>query len=336
MTQFTLAHVIFRKTAGPLRTLSKPTRLEQQKIILRLFDYRPADQSTKDELEQKAQRFAMLSTQPIFILREVLQYLESQRIVIPGYTFLQDMVGRAVTTERNRITGLLNAALTSATREQLDALLEADENMYRISTLKREAKDFSYKELRLEVERRRFFQPLHETARIFLATAGLSAESGKYYASLVKFYTVYKLQRMSEKTTRLYLLCFAYHRFRQINDTLIEAFIHLVDQYEKLARRAADEAMHKAMEDASDNLQAAGQVLNLFTDTAIPENAPFPPLKNRRSICWSRNSSRSWQTICATSPSTRLDSSGRTIRACRTNSSVTCATCFANSTSLAG
>lgn len=159
-------------------------------------------------------------------------------------------------------------------------MLEADENMYRISALKREAKDFSYKELRREVERRRFFQPLHETARIFLATAGLSAESGKYYASLVKFYTV-KLQRMAEKTTRLYLLCFAYHRFRQINDNdnLIEAFIHLVHKYEKLARRAADEAMHKAMEDVAEHLQAAGQVLNLFTDTTIPENAPFSTVK---------------------------------------------------------
>jgi hypothetical protein len=43
-------------------------------------------------LKQKAQWVAMLSTQPIYILREVLQYLENHRIVIPGYTFLQDMV----------------------------------------------------------------------------------------------------------------------------------------------------------------------------------------------------------------------------------------------------
>jgi hypothetical protein len=126
---YVLTRYFAGKNKGSLKALSKPTRLEQQKIILHLFDYRAADQVAKDELEQKAQRFAMLSTQPIFILREVLQYLENQRIVIPGYTFLQDMVGRAVTTERNRITSLLDAALTPATREQLDALLEADENM---------------------------------------------------------------------------------------------------------------------------------------------------------------------------------------------------------------
>ncbi|MFX7849900.1 hypothetical protein ABTK11_22590, partial [Acinetobacter baumannii] len=76
--------------------------------------------------------------------------------------------------------------------------------------------------------------------RTFLAKAGLSAESGKYFASLVKFYTVYKLQRMPVATARLFLLCFAYHRFLQINDNLIEAFVHLVDQYEAEAKSAAE------------------------------------------------------------------------------------------------
>ncbi len=278
---YIVKHVFAGKEIASFKTLSKPTRLEQQQIILQLFNYRLADQAAKDELEKKAQRFAMLSTQPIYIMREVLQYLESQRIVIPGYTFLQDLVGRAVTRERNRITELLAQALIPATKEQLDTLLQADEQVYRISALKREARDFSYKELRQEVERRRFFQPLHEFAQTFLATAGLSVESGKYYASLVKFYTVYKLQRMAQGTTRLYLLCFAYHRFRQINDNLIEAFIHLVDQYENQAKRAAEEGMQKAMLDAAEHLQAAGQVLSLFIDTSIPDDTPFTAVKEQ-------------------------------------------------------
>ena len=93
----------------------------------------------------------MLSTQPIFILREALQYLTNQRIVAPGYTYLQDMVGRTVSGERQRITRLLGQALTPAVEQQLEALLEADEGMYRISVLKHEPKDFSYGELRQEV-----------------------------------------------------------------------------------------------------------------------------------------------------------------------------------------
>lgn len=78
--------------------------------------------------------------------------------------------------------------------------------MYRISLLKHEPKDFSYSELRQEVGRRKFFQPLYEFGQSFLSTTGLSNESVKYYALLVPFYSVYKLRRMAEATTRLYLL----------------------------------------------------------------------------------------------------------------------------------
>lgn len=260
---------------------SRPTCLVIERTILELFEYRQCDAQTKHELEQKALRIAMLSTQPIYILRETIQHMTNQRIVMPTYTFLQDMIGRVVTREINRITLLLEGALTPAIAKNLSTLLQADEQVYRVSALKREPKDFSYQELRREVERRKFFQPLYKFAQTFLVNSGLSAESGKYYASLVKFYTVYKLQRMPKSTVRLYLLCFAYHRFRQINDNLIDAFLHLIHQYKKRAKLAAGEAMQKALTDASDNLQAAGQVLNLFTDDSIPVEAPFTEVKNQ-------------------------------------------------------
>jgi len=280
-----LEHILRRyfsaRALSEINPLSKPTRLDQQRAILKLFDYRFCDAGAKTELEKKAQRVAMLSAQPVFILQEALQYMAQGRIVAPGYTYLQDMVGRTVSGERLRITRLLDRALTTEVERQLKALLEADEGMYRISILKHEPKDFSYGELRQEVERSKFFQPLFEFGQAFLASAGLSNESVKYYASLVQFYTVYKLQRMAVPTARLYLLCFATHRFRQINDNLIDAFIHLVDDYEQQAKIAAEIAAAEAMAEATGNLQAAGQVLNLFLDPAIEDSTPFSQVRQR-------------------------------------------------------
>jgi hypothetical protein len=264
-----------------VKALSKPTRIEQQQTILNLFDYTRCDSVTKQELERKAQRIAMRSTQPIYIFREAFHYLETHRIVAPGYTFMQDMVGRVVTGERKRITQRLGQALTPAVDELLQALLQPDEGPYRLAVLKHEPKDFSHKELRQEVERRKFFQPLHDFTQTFLLSASLSSESVKYYASLVEFYTVYKLNRMAVPATRLYLLCFAYHRFRQINDNLIEAFIHLVDGYERDAKLAAKEAVYQAKTTAIANLKAAGQVLDLLVDGSIPTDTPFGAVQEK-------------------------------------------------------
>src|SRR6266702_283827 len=165
-----------------IKSPARSTRLEQQQIILRLFDYRSCDAAAKAELERKAQRVSMLSAQPVFILREVLQHLVHQRIVAPGYTYLQDLVGRTVSGEHLRITRLLGRGLTREVERQLEALLEADEGMYRISILKHEPKDFSYGELRQEVERGKFFEPLFAFGQTFLASAGLSNERVQYYA----------------------------------------------------------------------------------------------------------------------------------------------------------
>jgi hypothetical protein len=49
------------KELTTIKDLSKPTRLEQQRIILQLFDFRICGGIAKAELEHKAQRVAMLS-----------------------------------------------------------------------------------------------------------------------------------------------------------------------------------------------------------------------------------------------------------------------------------
>ena len=82
-------------------------RLEQQQVILNLFNYKRCGKAAKQDLERKAGRIAMRSTQPVYILREVLQYLAARRFVAPGYTILQDLVSRVVTAERQRIIRLL-------------------------------------------------------------------------------------------------------------------------------------------------------------------------------------------------------------------------------------
>lgn len=271
----------FGGRSDPFKLPSRPVRISHQRTILELLNYRICDKEVRAELESKAQRIAMLSTQPVFILRELLHYMTTHRIVAPLYTSLQDFVGRAVNRERSRVLLLLNQNASPMVIDQLDALLNADERMYRITSLKKEPKNFSYKELKQEVVRRQYFQPLHDFTKGFLEIAGLSAESIKYYSSLVKYYTVYKLRRMHKGSVRLYLLCFAYQCFREVNDNLIEAFIYLVHHYEKLAKHAAGEQMKKAMEDASKNLKAAGDLLALFVDESISADTPFEQIQQR-------------------------------------------------------
>ena len=87
------------KTIGAIKLPSRPTRFASRQTILDLFEYHLCDGTANADLEQKAQRIAALSTQPLYILRESLQHLTNQRVVAPQYSTLQDMSGRVVTYE---------------------------------------------------------------------------------------------------------------------------------------------------------------------------------------------------------------------------------------------
>ena len=164
--QYLLTKCFAAHTLESIKPPSTTTRTAIQRTIMELVGFRHCDAAAQQALQNRAARIAMLSTQPMYILRESLQYLANEHIVAPKYTTLQDMIGRVVTHERNRVAALLEKSLPAEITQALDELLTAaDEQACRIGALKREPKDFSHKELKREVERRQRFRPLHDFAR---------------------------------------------------------------------------------------------------------------------------------------------------------------------------
>jgi TnpA family transposase len=259
---------------------SRPTLQSLQDDVLEVLGFRRWA-GTRSVLVRRLKELAMRSTQPRYLVREAISFLERERIALPAYSHLQDLIGAVVTCETERLTRMLKDAMPAKVRKQLDALTQPDGSAYRITMLKQDLRDFTYKALRTEVERRKIFAPLHAFATTFLARAAISTDSSKYYSSLVMYYTTTKLQRMAPLQAKLYLLCFCYHRYRQVNDHLVEAFVARVDTYTREARAASEEAMKQAVEEGAKSLFAAGNVLSLFVDESVADNAYFADVRKK-------------------------------------------------------
>src|SRR6266699_1271216 len=135
--------------------ISKPTRLTQQAEILRLFDYRMCSQEWKQKLREKANQLVAIYTKPVYIFKELVNFLEHHRVVLPGYSFLQEkVIGRAITGEQNRLEKAVRTGIPADKRTQLDNLLMTEESLYQLTLLKHEPKDFNYQEAQEEVEKR--------------------------------------------------------------------------------------------------------------------------------------------------------------------------------------
>jgi TnpA family transposase len=259
--------------------ITKVTRLKQQRLILKLYNYRSCNTKERQKLETKAQQAAMVCSKPIYIFREMIHYLQEERIVTPVHSFLQDTVGKALTEEQNRLISIVRHHLTPSDIEALKALLSDSQGLYEITLLKREPKDFSIKEIGREISRRKQIQQLYCLAKKLLPYLKISNESVRYYASLVNYYSVFRLNQLSEWVVYLYLLCFIYHRYQRIHDNLLLSLIYDVRRYTDEAKAAAKERVYQYRIEANQDLQKAGQVLKLFTNDRIAEQTPFHQVK---------------------------------------------------------
>jgi len=226
-------------------------------------------------LSEKASQAAKVSSKPIYVFRELMHYLEDQRLVMPGYTSMQDTIGQALTHEQDRLATILSHYLSGSDQENLNQLLEGSPGLYEITQLKREPKDFSASEIKREIQRGDQLRDLYHLADKLLPNLDISNESIKYYASLVNYYSVYKLKRFHESTTYVYLLCFVYHRYQILHDNLIQCFIHHVRQFREAAKEEGKEQVYQQRCEGNEKLDKAAQVLRLFTDSRIAGQTPF-------------------------------------------------------------
>lgn len=143
-------------------------------------------------IENIARNSAKISSKPIFIFREIIHFLEVHRIILPGYSFLQDIVSQSLIAEDQRLKIILQNKLTAADIERFDELFSDSDELYEITNLKREPRDFTLSEIRREIERGVKIKELYQTGKQILPLLEISNQSIAYYASLVSYYRVDK------------------------------------------------------------------------------------------------------------------------------------------------
>src|SRR3954453_11958822 len=136
--------------------------------------------------------------------------------------------------------------------------------MYALTPLKHDPKDFSLREMKREMERSQSLATLYGTAKALLPELDISNDSLAYSAALVDYYTVQKLQQLPASMAHLYLLCFLWHRYRQINDNLINGLIYHVRKVNTAAKECMEQQVLAFQQEGNESVERIGQILSLF------------------------------------------------------------------------
>ena len=279
---FIINHLGLLVAPDDLRLLNYRTLQQQRQLILEYVRYRHAHAQERQQAYQVVLQAARISPKPHYLLRILLQYCASERIILPGYTTLQEtIIGKAITAEENRLVDLLQTHLTSEDRTALEGLFDKRDGRYLLTSLQRAPKDLSHGQLRQERKRGAELLPFYELATRILPYLEISHEGIAYYASLVGYYTATRLNDLDSWMVYVYMLCFLQHRYRRLHDHLLAGFVQAVKGYRDEATEAAKMQAAAYRVTLNQDLVRAGAVLQLFTDDQIPPELLFCALQER-------------------------------------------------------
>ncbi len=264
-----------------LKPVTAYEQYAQRTEIAKLFGYRLWSGTDQPALVETAALLARRDVTPTFVLIEVLAFLNARKIVRPGYTTLQTIIGDALTAERRRIEQLIENGLDTDTNAALQNLLVREDKLSELAALKQDAKNFGYRMMAAERQKRATLAPLHHAAKSLLPSLGISQQNVEYYASLVHYYTIYDLRRMRPGQSHLYLLCYAWHRYRQLSDNLVEAFDHHLRKIQQETKEASEEAYVQAQAKRQQEAPRVGRVLLLYVDETVDDVTPFGAVRNQ-------------------------------------------------------
>lgn len=261
--------------------LSTKEYYAQRREIAALFGYRLWAGNDVPTLRDKAVLLARTDVTPAFLLAELMVFLIGQRIVRPGYSTLQTIIRDALSAERERVERMVEAALTDAARNELQQLLVRENALSDLAALKQDAKSFRYRQMGLERQKRLTLAPLYAIAKSLLPSLGLSQLNIAYYASLANFYTIYDLRRFRPGQTNLYLLCFAWQRYRQLTDNVVEAFAYHTRQLEDATKAVANQQAAQIHNERQQATPRVGELLLLYVDDSFADVTPFGTVRRR-------------------------------------------------------
>ena len=258
-----------------MRQLMNSKYYAQRREISALFGYRLWSEDDLQVLLNKATHLAQTDVTATFLLTELMVFLNDNRIVRPGYTTLQNIISEALATERLRLERQVDLAMDDISSAELQKLLIREDTLSELASIKQDAKHFGYRMMVLERHKRATLAPLYMIAKMLLPNLGISQLNIAYYASLANYYTIYDLRRLKPGQTYLYLLCYAWQRYRQLSDNLVDAFGYHMKRLEDDTKEKAIKQVVQAQAEQQQGAPQVGRLLLLYVDNALEDAMPF-------------------------------------------------------------
>ena len=127
---------------------------------------------------------------------------------------------------------------------------------------------------------------------------------------------MYDLRRLRPEQTNLYLLCFAWLRYRQLTDNLVDALAYHMKQLEEESSTTAKRSFDIEQLRRQQETPRVGRLLSLYVDDSVADVTPFGDVRQRACKIMPRDALQSTAQRMSVKPVSKLARHWPTIRHC--------------------
>lgn len=272
-----------------LDAYDKQTLLRHQELILDFYGFRAFDQGARTLITEEIQTMVGSQLRPKLILLRAVDILIKEKVEVPTYHALADIILEEINTRKERLTQIIERELSSEARSLLDALLvqtpsspgdatPSQTASYRLTLLKKLSQSTRPSRVKESVADLQLLQGVYHTLQPVLSTLGLNYEGIRYYAHSVIKSEIFQISRRSDEDRYLHLIAFIAHQYCRLQDNLVDVLLTVLQTYINTTQREHKERCYARRDQRSQAVNALvscldSDLLDVFSTIQILADA---------------------------------------------------------------
>jgi TnpA family transposase len=221
------------------------TRRNHQKTILEHCGFTPFNKETEEFIYQEIRSMVLSNLKPHLIFWRCVDLMLREKIQIPGYNRISDMILMTLQNRKSELTGIIQNALNPENQELLDSLFLKDDNSdpisekspYKLTTLKRLSQSSKPTKINERLADLFYLRNQYNQLEAVYSVLNLDHEAVRYYAGSVIKSRIFQISRREEEDRYLHVTAFIAHQFYSLQDNLVDVFLSTVKTFENAANR---------------------------------------------------------------------------------------------------
>jgi TnpA family transposase len=234
-----------------------------QTLILTLCGFKVWGRDTENFIHQEIRSMVLSNLKPNLIFWRCVDLMIREKIQIPGYNRISDMILKALQARKSDLTTLIQASLSLENQALLDTLFRKDgdtdpnseKSPYKLTTLKKLSQSSKPAKVSERLDDLLYLKNQYYQLRPVFSALNLDHEAIRYYAGSVIKSRIFQISRREEEDRYLHVTAFIAHQFFSLQDNLVDVFLSTVKTFENAAGREHKEQSFERRKEQTRSVQ---------------------------------------------------------------------------------